>query len=289
MDKPIISIIGTGKLGSTLALALVQRGYRINGLSDSDPARLEEAAKAVKPALSDIDSSIAAKGAEIVILTVPDDCIRTVSDQLASRQVLAKGQVICHCSGFLPSSVLAANKMLGASIASMHPLASFSRCLSPWDRFKGIYFGIEGDASALVKVKPLIELLECFSVDIQPSCKNLYHLSSVMASNYLMALLYVAGQMMETTVAEKEKTEAMIHALAKTVIDNLDENRFEDSLSGPIERGDVQTVSGHLEALEKDFPQGTELYKTLGKLILQISQQHHPERGELDALTRLLD
>lgn len=311
MDKPNIAIIGTGKLGSTLALALAQKGYRINGLSDNDPARLAEAAQAVKPAASDSDPSAAVKGAEIVILSVPDDSIKAVSDQLASRQALAKGQILCHCSGFLPSSALVANKMLGASIASMHPLASFSRCLSPWERFKGIYFGIEGDVMALNRIKPLIESLECFPVDIQPSRKNLYHLSSVMASNYLAALLYAAGQMMGTAVlarhsalppaltlrrtgqhagvAEKEKTEAMLQALARTVLDNLNEKGLENSLSGPIERGDIQTVSGHLEALKKDFPQGTELYKVLGKLILRISKQRNPERREWDDLTKLLD
>ncbi len=289
MDKPSIAIIGAGKLGSTLALALAQKGYRINGLSDSDPARLEKAAQAVKPAVFDRDPSTATRGAEVVILAVPDDAIKLVSDQLASREALAKGQTLCHCSGFLPSSALMANKMLGVSIASMHPLASFSRCLSPWDRFSGIYFGIEGDAVALVRLRPLIESLECFSVDILPSRKSLYHLSSVMASNYLVALLYAAGQMMETTVAEKGKTEAMLQALAGTVMDNLGENRLEDSLSGPIERGDVQTVSGHLKAMKKDFPQGTELYKALGKLMLRISKQQHPERRELDDMKRLLD
>lgn len=289
MDKPTISIIGTGKLGSTLALSLAQRGYCIIGLSDSDPTRLEGAVKAVKPAISDIDPSVAAKGAEIVILTVPDDSIKSVSGQLASRQALAKGQILCHCSGFLPSAVLVANKMLGASIASMHPLASFSQPLSPWDRFQGIYFGIEGDAAALKGIKPLIESLECFWVNIQPAYKSLYHLSGVMASNYLTALLYVAGQAMEMTVSEKGKAEAMLQALARTVFDNISENGLENSLSGPIERGDVQTVSGHLEALKNDFPQEMELYKVLGKSMLRVSQRQHPERRELDAIKGLLE
>lgn len=289
MDKPNLAIIGTGKLGSTLALALAQKGYRLSGLSDNDPTRLKETARAVKPAVSDSDPSVAVRGAEIVILAVPDDGIKAVSDQLASRQSLAKGQILCHCSGFLPSSALVANKMLGASIASMHPLASFSRCLISWDRFKGIYFGIEGDSLALARLRLLIESLDCSPVDILPSRKNLYHLSSVMASNCLVALLYAAGQMMETTVAEKEKTEAMLQALAGTVMDNLAQNGLENSLSGPIERGDVQTVSGHLEALKKDFPPGTELYKILGKLMLRISKQRNPQGREWDALGKLLD
>jgi predicted short-subunit dehydrogenase-like oxidoreductase (DUF2520 family) len=288
MDKPSLAIIGAGKLGSTLALALTQKGYRLSGLSDSDPARLEETARAVKPAVSDSDSWAATRGAEIVILAVPDDSIKAVSDHLASRQALAKGQILCHCSGFLPSSALVANKMLGASIASMHPLASFSRCLSPWERYQGIYFGIEGDAMALVRLRPLIESLDCSTVDILPFRKNLYHLSSVMASNYLVALLYVAGQMMETTVVEKKKTEAMLQALAGTVMANLGENGLESSLSGPIERGDVQTVSGHLDALKKDFPQGTELYKALGKVMLRISKQRNSQEREWEGLVKLL-
>jgi len=289
MDKPSLAIIGVGKLGSTLALALVQKGYRINGLSDKEPARLEETARAVKPVIADSDPSVAVNGAEIVILAVPDDSIKAVSDQLATRQALAKGQILCHCSGFLPSSALGANKMLGVSIASMHPLASFSRCLVPWDRYQGVYFGIEGDALALVRLRALIESLGCSAVEILPFRKDLYHLSSVMASNYLVALLYAAGQMMETTVAEKEKAEAMLQALAGTVMANLVENGLENSLSGPIERGDVQTVSGHLAALKKDFPQGTELYKALGKLMLRISKQRNPQGKEGDGLGKLLD
>ncbi|OGF04877.1 MAG: hypothetical protein A2509_07645 [Candidatus Edwardsbacteria bacterium RIFOXYD12_FULL_50_11] len=289
MDKPSLAIIGVGKLGSTLALALWQKGYRLSGLSDIDPARVEETARAVNPAVSDSDPSAATRGAEIVILAVPDDSVKAVSDQLASRQALTKGQILCHCSGFLPSSALVANKMLGASIASMHPLASFPRCLSPWDRFKGIYFGIEGDALALAGLRPLIESLDCSPVDILPSRKNLYHLSSVMASNYLVALMYAAGQMMETTVADKGKTEAMLQSLARTVIDSLGENGLENSLSGPIERGDVQTVTGHLEALKKDFPQGAELYKVLGRSLLRISKQRNPQGREWAGWEKLLD
>jgi predicted short-subunit dehydrogenase-like oxidoreductase (DUF2520 family) len=179
--------------------------------------------------------------------------------------------------------------MLGASIASMHPLASFTRCLSPWERFQGVYFGIEGDAMALTRLRLLIESLGCFPVDILPSRKNLYHLSSVMASNYLVALIYAAGQMMETTVAKEGNPEAMLQALAGTVMANLGEDGLDNSLSGPIERGDIQTVSGHLEALKKDFPQGTELYKIMGKLMLQISKQRDPKGGRWQDLEKLFE
>ncbi len=289
MEKPAVSLIGTGKLGSTLALALAESGYRIIGLSDNDPARLKEAVQAVRPAVWGSDPVAVTKGVELVLLAVPDDSIKAVSDQLASRQAISKGQIICHCSGFLPASILVANKMLGASMASMHPLASFSRPLSPWIRYKGIYFGIEGDAVALARIGPLIESLDCFPVEIKTSRKNLYHLSSVVASNYLTALLYSARQMMQSAVSEPGKAEAMLKALAGTVLENLGEAGLENSLSGPIERADFQTVSGHLEALNKDFPQGTELYKVLGRLVLRLAQQRQPGRDQWNDLAKLLD
>jgi len=289
MDKPTISIIGTGKLGSTLALALAQKGYTINGLWDNDSSRLQETVRAVNPVRSDQDPAAAARGSEIVILAGSDDSIRPVSDQLASRQALSKGQIICHCSGFLPSAVLVANKMLGASIASLHPLASFSRQLSPWDRFGGCYFGLEGDAAAMGRLRLMVESLDCRPVDVPASRKSLYHVSSVMASNYLAALLYAAEGMMGAAVDDKAQAADMLGSLARTVMENIGQDGPAGSLSGPIERGDLQTVSGHLESLKKDFPQGIESYKALGRLMLKVARQRHPERAEWDAMSRLLD
>lgn len=289
MNKPAVSVIGTGKLGSTIALAMANQGYPIKGISDTDRIGLEETARAVNPGVASQDPSEAAQGAQLVILAVPDDSIKIVSDRLATGQKLVKGQIVCHCSGFLPSSVLVANKMLGVSIASMHPMASFPGRLTPWENFRGCYFGLEGDAAATKTLSRLVESLECHPVEIPPSRKAIYHLSGVMATNYVAALLCTAARMMETVVSDREKSDAMMASLAGTVLQNIARNGPEGSLSGPIERRDLHTIEGHIEALKRDFPQGLQLYKDLGKVLLDISRKRRPESDGWDEVSRLLD
>jgi predicted short-subunit dehydrogenase-like oxidoreductase (DUF2520 family) len=288
MDNISISVIGAGKLGSTLALALAGRGYIINGLCDEDPESLKETAGKLNSVRSGTDPIESAKGSDIVILAVPDDGIRPLSDRLASAKALSKGQILCHCSGFLPSSVLVANKMLGASVASMHPLASFSEKHADWQRYAGIFFGIEGDAAAMGRVRQMVEILGCHPVDILPEKKALYHLSGVMASNYLLVLLHATRELMGPALSNPTDIDAMLTSLAGTVLDNASRHGLDASFSGPIERGDVKTVAGHLEALKKNFPQSEEPYKMLGRMMLEIVRQRHPGMKELEVLAGML-
>lgn len=286
MDRPTIAIIGAGRLGSTLALALAQRGFAIN-LCDSDPSALASAADRVGASLASADPIQAARGSEIVMLTLPDDGIKPAAERLAGGQALAKGRVLCHCSGFLSSEVLMANKMLGVAIASFHPLASFPDRLSAWGDYRGKWFGIEGDAPALVRVRELASALECRTAEIKPGQKPLYHAAGVLASNYLVALLGEARALMEESGAG-EQSQELVLSLAGSVINNLGSRGIEGSMSGPIVRGDVQTVAGHLEAIRTKHPQSGAVYRALG-LILAEMVERREGLGARQEITKMLE
>ncbi len=285
MEKPTIAIIGAGRLGSTLALALAQRGFPLN-LCDGDPAALASAADRVGASLASADPIQAAQGAEIVMLTLPDDGIKPVAEQLAGAQALARGRVLCHCSGFLSSGVLVSNKMLGVATASFHPLASFPGRLAAWDDYRGIWFGIEGDAPALAQIRELAAALECRTVEIKSGQKPLYHAAGVLASNYLVALVGEAKALMEASGVGGQAQELVL-SLASSVINNLGTRGIEGSLSGPIARGDTQTVGGHLEAIKAKHPHSEGVYRALG-LILAEMVECREGRGVRQEIIKML-
>ena len=241
-----IAIVGTGSLGRVLALALHASGAEVaelvvRGRADS-MRRGRELAKRVGARLAHPGEALTAK---LVILAVPDAAIGAAASDMA-RAGEWKGKTVLHTSGALDSSVLAELKKRGASVGSAHPLNSFVASSTAAD-LRNISFAVEGDAAAVRVAEKMARALGAEPFRISAKMKPAYHAFGALASPILVALLSAAEEMGKSAGVKDPKS-AMEPMVRRTV-----ENFFRDgasaSFSGPMKRGDVETVERHLRAV----------------------------------------
>jgi predicted short-subunit dehydrogenase-like oxidoreductase (DUF2520 family) len=272
-EKSGVSIIGTGRLGTTLAVALAAKGYSIRSLVSR---RVQNARKAAK--LLDADVQVlAAKelpsliGADVFLITVPDDQIAGVARELteinADRRVTA-----LHTSGALSSDVLAPLAKKGWHTGSIHPLMSVS---AAHDSLRGAFWSVEGDRTALRLGKEIVRDLDGKSFSIKSEDKPLYHAAAVMVSGNVVALFDVALEMLGECGLDRKTARAVLLPLIASSVRNLETKTPEESLTGTFSRGDVETVKRHLAALKnKELADALELYRLLGQRSLKLAKEH---------------
>ena len=267
-EKSSVSIIGTGRLGTTLAVALAAKGYPIRSVV---ARRVQNARKAAS--LLDAEVQVLAGKqlrtlicADLFLITVPDDQIPLVARELseinADRSVTA-----LHTSGALSSEVLAPLREKGWHTGSIHPLLSVSAADTS---LRGAFWSVEGDRSALRVGKEIVRDLEGKSFSIQSKDKPLYHAAAVMVSGNVVALFDVALEMLGECGLDRKTARAVLLPLIASSVRNLETKTPEESLTGTFSRGDVETVKRHLAALKN--PEVRNLYRILGERSLQLAR-----------------
>jgi len=270
-QKSEVSIIGTGRLGTTLAVALAARGYTVRSLV---ARRVQSARKAAS--LLDADVQVlAAKqlrsliGADLFLITVPDDQIQGVARDLseinADRRVTA-----LHTSGALSSDALAPLRDKGWHTGSIHPLMSVSGKRDGEASLRGAFWSVEGDKSALRTGKEIVRDLGGKSFSIRAEDKPLYHAAAVMVSGNVTALFDVALEMLGECGLDGKTARAILLPLIASTVRNLETKDPARALTGTFSRGDVMTVKRHLHALKNK--EQRDLYRLLGERSLKLAE-----------------
>lgn len=272
-QKSEVSIIGTGRLGTTLAVALAGRGYSIRSLV---ARRVQSARKAAS--LLDADVQVlAAKeigsliDADLFLITVPDDQIPRVARELseinADRRVTA-----LHTSGALSSDVLGPLSERGWHTGSIHPLMSVSAVHDA--SLQGAFWSVEGDRSALRLGKEIVRDLGGKSFSIRSEDKPLYHAAAVMVSGNVVALFDVALEMLGECGLDRKTARRILLPLIASTVRNLETKDPDQALTGTFSRGDVETVKRHLAALKhKKLADALDLYRLLGQRSLKLTKE----------------
>ncbi|MEW5798630.1 MAG: Rossmann-like and DUF2520 domain-containing protein [Bacteroidota bacterium] len=243
--KPV-TIIGAGAVGRSIALALFYGGVKIDSIYSLHGRTARDLSKKVKARISGSRGEIS-DVADHVILSVPDGEITSVASTLAQRCGALNRKIILHTSGALSSSELLAVKKRGASVGSFHPMQTFPR--NTRISFKDVWCAIEGDTRALKFAKRLAKIFHAHTFAISKEEKVLYHTAGVFASNYLVTLLSVVERIaLESGIPRKNLWKIYGNIILRTV-ENVLVSSPADALTGPIARGDVETVTRHLEAL----------------------------------------
>jgi predicted short-subunit dehydrogenase-like oxidoreductase (DUF2520 family) len=249
--KPRIAIVGMGNLGSALAAALKRAGYVLDAVqARSDSESLRRA-----PSLSKQSGGVSVRpgqtNADVVWLCVPDGKIGEAAGVLA-REGNWKGKVALHSSGALTSDELEVLRQRGARVASAHPLMTFVRGSRP--ALAGVPFAIEGDPSAARVARRIVSDLGGRSYTIRKQDKVAYHAWATFASPLLTALLATTERVAATAGVEgREARQRMLPILRQTLA-NYARLGAAASFSGPIVRGDVETVNRHLRILADHAP-----------------------------------
>lgn len=279
--KPRIAIVGAGNLGAALAVSLWRAGYAIEAvITHSRGASLTKARKLAKEvgarALAGMPVDIAA---EVIWFCVPDAEIAHAAHTLAAT-LQWKGRVAFHSSGALTSDELSSLRKRGAVVASVHPLMTFVRRSRP--SLAGVPFAIEGEAAAVRVARRIVKDLGGHAYPIRKADKAAYHAWGTFASPLFTALLATTEQVaVAAGVTRKAAQRRMIPILLQTLA-NYASFDAAGAFSGPIVRGDVDTVKRHLRVLRK-VPAASEVYLSLA----QAAVRYLPGKNKAELLKTL--
>jgi predicted short-subunit dehydrogenase-like oxidoreductase (DUF2520 family) len=265
--KPQIAIVGPGRLGGALSLALTEAGYRVSEvISRNTPdsrKRAQEIARAIgsvatTPKTSKLDS-------HLIWLCVPDREISAVARAL-SHSVGWKGKIAFHSSGALASDELDLLRRRGAAVASVHPMMTFVRGSIP--SLKGVAFALEGDAKAIRLARKITRDLGGDAFSISKTNKIAYHAWGGFSSPLLVAMLVTAERVAKAAGLSAAQARKIMLPIVRQTLANYGALGPAGAFSGPIVRGDVPVVQKHLRTLQK-IPRAKEVYGALAQAALE--------------------
>lgn len=287
--KPRVAIAGCGIVGTAMGKLLSDAGYPISGVATSNIETARRAAEATgSERFSDSPWEVT-QGADVVFITTPDDLIESTCMRVSEQRGFEKNAVVIHCSGALSSDILSSARGCEALVATLHPLQSFASVDQAINLVPGSFCTIEGDTGALPIVRQIVGDLGGIILEITAEKKRLYHAAAVAASNYLVTLVHLALELNKAAGLPRDTSFDAIDPLIRGTLSNISAKGIPGALTGPIARGDVETVSAHLEAIEKDAPVLLSLYKCLGLYTVDLARAKGTlSRDAADRLVALL-
>lgn len=294
-----IAIIGAGRVGRSLGQALVFAGYAVDMFIDHDLSAAERASfacdavgdgraasraekirapmlrEAWKHGAAADEESLAGGDWDLILIAVPDDAIAAVVQRLTAQAPHLSGCVVAHCSGSLAAAVLQPLEMHTPLLASMHPLQSFSGHDDDYSRWANIFIALEGEEESLQRLEVMVSRLGSQSFRISADQKPAYHTACVFLSNFLVALYDAAEQLLDAVPLPEAKKRIMTAPLVTSTLANVLAYGAGPALTGPIARGDAETIGRHLHMLNARHPELTGLYGALGRYTLEMARRDH--------------
>lgn len=255
-----IGFIGAGTVGTALARSLAERGYSVVAVASRSLASAQRLAESIRGCQAKESPQRVVDAADLVFITTPDDAIQRVAESLTWRA----GVAVVHCSGAASKDILAFAQAQGALTGGFHPLQSFASPEEAIRNLPGSYFALEAEEPLLSTLKELAEALGGSWVELSAADKVLYHAAAVFVSNYTVALMKMATDLWAGFGVEVGEATRALLPLLKGTVNNLERVGLPRCLTGPIARGDLGTVTRHLDALEESFPQLVPAYRELG-------------------------
>jgi predicted short-subunit dehydrogenase-like oxidoreductase (DUF2520 family) len=265
-----IGIIGAGTVGSALAIRLAEKGYKVVAVSSRTRTSAEKLAQAIEGCQAVANNQMVADIADFVFITTPDAVIPKVASELQWHE----GQSVVHCSGADSTETLQPARQMGATTGVFHPLQTLASVKQAIDNIPGSTFAIEAEEPLLSTIKEMAAALNCRWIELKASDKVVYHAAAVIASNYLVTLVKLADDLWETFGIPREQATQALLPLLKG-IENVG---IPQALTGPIARGDIETVKKHLTALQKEAPDALSTYCELGLQTIPVAQA----KGKID-------
>ena len=255
-----IGIIGAGRVGAVLGLALQQAGHTItavHAVSDASIARAE----ALLPDAPILEIPGILRRSEAVIFAVPDDVLESLVSGLASAGHIQTGHLLVHTSGRYGTAVMDTVRQYGAIPVAIHPAMTFTGLSLDVDRLHNTAFGITADPVVTPIAEALVVEMGGLPVTIPESARPTYHAAMAHASNHLVTLTAQAQAMLEAAgIGQASK---LLGNLMTASLENALTNG-DQALTGPVSRGDTGTVATHLETLKAlDDPDLFETYRAM--------------------------
>ena len=289
---PRLNVIGAGKLGRTLARLFSDAGLVTIGdiyNRNSEHSHSAQVFIGAGRVIKNIEQ-LSIEPAELWMVATPDDVIRDCAKQLAELAGISwQKTTVFHSSGLKTSAELSALQKLGSVIASAHPAHSFASPERSLTSFASTVCTLEGDKQAINILDSLLTAIGGQTTTIEPEAKPLYHASTVMASNYLITLLGVSEALLKKAGIEETLASSILSPLMRQSLENGLTEGANNALTGPIARGDIDTLQAHLNAIEQKAPDLRRTYTTMGAQTLKLVRQKNVlHEKELAAIEKLL-
>ena len=266
-----IGIIGAGKVGTTLGKYLSIHGKNVTGFYSRTHESADEAATFAETETYSSLCKLVEKS-DVIFITTPDGVIHQVWGDLLHQDI--SNRIICHFSGSLSSHVFSGREEAGASGISMHPMYAFSDKFHSYEQFHTAYLTLEGDPEAVAVMKPMWEAIGHHVLTLKAEDKIKYH--AAMASNEMLGLMQASLDILSECGFSEKDSMALLTPLVQGNIASMLEKGCVNALTGPVERGDAQTVRKHLQALEGS--KAGKIYQSLGSTMVELAKRRNPDR-----------
>lgn len=264
--------IGAGKVGFSLGKYLKENNINISGYYSKTQHSAKEAAIFTNTRqYSNLDDLI--KNSDAIFITTPDNKISEVWNEVKKFPI--KEKLICHCSGSISSEIFSNINNHGAYGYSIHPMFAISDKYNSYKDLSQAFITIEGHEKHINYFKELFFHLGNDVAIINSENKYLYHAASVTVSNLVLGLINNGINYLEECGFTKDMAIKALYPLIEFNLKNIKEKGATNSLTGPIERGDLNTVINHLSVLQEE---DKELYRLLSKNILKIAKVKNSDR-----------
>lgn len=276
-----IGFIGAGKVGSSLGKYFSDSGT-VMGYSSRSAQSARFAAEFTSSKFYDSAAALVNE-CDVIFITTPDDIIHQVWEEL--KKLPLSGKTVCHCSGSLSSSVFSGIEQTGAYGLSVHPLQAISDRENSVHLLRDCVFTVEGDERMIGRIKAFLEGFGNVVKTISAKDKTLYHAAAVFVSNLPIALTQIGTDILKRCGFDDESARKALAPLIVGSANNAAKKGAVRALTGPVERGDAETVAAHLSAMNENE---REIYSLLTNKLVEIASEKNPTR-DYTKLVKILE
>ncbi len=260
MTRPF-GVVGAGRVGAVVAAALRAAGHDVTAVAGESAPRAPGSRRCCR-ASPVAKPTVVARSCDVLLLTVPDDMLANVVTMLAASGALHEGQYVVHTSGKHGVAVLEPAARVGAEVLAVHPAMTFTGTDVDLERLHGCVFGVTATEGTRALADALVADLGGRSVQVAEERRPLYHAGLAHGSNHLVTLVAQAMDLLRASGAEDPA--GTLRPLLTAALDNA--LAYGDAaLTGPIVRGDVETVRAHVRGIAETSPQTLSSYVAMAR------------------------
>ena len=257
-----VGVVGTGRAGSVLGAALKRAGHNIQACTAvSDISKLR--AESLLPGVPVTSIEEAVKDRDLILLTVPDDVLGQVVNGLAATNAVSPGTFVMHASGRYGIEILSALTEQGCLPLALHPVMTFTGTSIDLNRLSACPFGITTVQTLRPVAETLVVEIGGEPIWVPEENRGLYHAALTFGANNLMTLVTQTTELLEA--AGITNPESLVAPLLGASLDNALRNG-DAAITGPVARGDANTVREHLRVLANFDPAVAQAYRAMARL-----------------------
>ncbi len=280
-----VAILGPGRVGTTLALALPQPAYEVVAVAGRGQAALRSFHERV-PGAKELPAAEAARAADFVLVTVADDALVGLVRRVVAEDGVSEGSRWVHTAGGYGHDVLHPAHLAGAAVAACHPAQTFFDPDTALAALPGTAWAVTADEGDLGWARVLVTDLHGSPVTVRARDRTLYHTGLAVGANGTASVVTLARDLL--LGAGVREPAAFLGPLVSAAASGA-AARGAAALTGPVRRGDAGTVDRHLAELSAELPEAAGAYVALARLALSQAVRAGLDPDRAAAVAERLD